>query len=262
MMGDAPAPTRRHLLAGALTCGALALAPGRAMAQTARIALDTLLKGNTQGGSVEINGVTESRGRVTFSVTLSLPAYFFNLDRYGSTRGNFGSGDLQLFWKGKTFGGSGDARGIDARTLVHAEEWLIQDLLFDKVRRRVTSRTYSVDLRFEPRWNRETGQIRLELARLSIPDADPVVERAVRSMVNWYTSDTALVLGNLDRLTPLSPVIAETRFEVAGRGSGFDCHIRMSVDATALRRIAAERGIRDLQDERLWHALIAEAIGG
>lgn len=262
MMDEAPAPTRRRLLAGALTCGALGLTPGLALAQTARISLDSLLKGNTQGGTVEINGVTEGRGLVTFTVTLSLPAYFFNLDRYGSTRGNFGSGDLQLYWKGKTFGGSGDARGIDARTLVLAEQWIIQDLLFDKVRKRVASRTYPVDLRFEPRWTRETGQLRLELARLSMPGADPVAERSVRSMVNWYTSDTALGLGNLNRLMPLSPEILETRFEVAGRGSGFDSHIRMSVDGAALRRIAAERGVRDLQDERLWHALIAVVIGG
>jgi len=262
MTVERPAPNRRHLLAGALGCAALAFAPGQALTQTARITLDTLRKGDTQGASVEINGVTESRGRVAFTLTLSLPAYFFNLDRYGSTRGNFGSGDLQLYWSGKTFGGSGDARGIEARTLVHAEEWIIQDLLWDKVRKRATSRSFPVDLRLEPRWTSDTGEVRLELARLSMPGADPVAQRAVRSMVNWYTADTALVLRNLDRLTRLSPEISDTWFEVAGRGSGFDCHIGMSLDAASLRRIAAERGVRDFHDQRLWHALIAEVIGG
>lgn len=261
MTVDRPAPTRRHLLAGALGCAALSLTPGRAAAQVAQVPLDSLIKGNTQGGAIAINGVTESRGRVSLSVTLSLPAYFFNLDRYGSTRGNFGSESLQLFWKGRTVGTEGDAGGVNAKTLILAEEWANQDLLFDKVRRLVSSRTYRADIRFETRWDRATGRARLALTSLRIPEAPQIAQRAVRSMVDWYTSDTALTLRRPERLALLAPDVLETRYEVNGRGSGFDCTIRMSFDADMLRRLAAAGGFQDFQDPRLWHVLIEEAIG-
>ncbi|TNF23037.1 MAG: hypothetical protein EP318_01460 [Rhodobacteraceae bacterium] len=259
-MAEAPPPSRRHLLTGALACTAFGLAPALAPAQTARVTLDSLVKGNTQGGTVEIDGVTESRGRVAFTVTLSLPAYFRNLDRYGSTRGNFGSGDLQLFWTGPTLGTRGDAGGLHASTQVHVEQWANRDLLFEKVRRQVSSRTYRADLRFETRWDQATGRTWLALTALRIPEAPVQTLRAVRAMVDLYANVTALTLRRPERLDMLAPEILETRYAVSGRGAGFDYTLRMSLDAALLRRLAAAGGFRDLDDPGLWHVLIEEAI--
>jgi hypothetical protein len=255
----------RSLTAFVLACATVLFPGSPAAAQDqAKIALSQSASGvQTLPASATFSDFGAYDNVMHARMLLSAPTYLAEIDRLARARGDLGTSDVRVFWKGPTRIIETDSGGFDAVTPIQAEPWMSAKVLGSSIRTKLSSSTAVLEMRFVPNWDAENATLSLRIAgfRVQSPFNDATFNSriAVESVGSSYNEATQLPV-NAAFLSSLSPRFVGAGFQPTPGGSGFAVSTRVELNARAVRAFARQNGLSQASEAEIWDAIARRVL--
>lgn len=190
-------------------------------------------------GTITPSSIEVENNRLTATVQYSIDNYFATLNNEISNRGNLGSERDRVYFTGQTRGVDASEEGFVVETSIRYEKWLVQDLVFDRVKSKLFTETVPVQLFVEPTFSPDGHNLGFAVRMANIPNfpgaleprVGAVASRIPVSPVEWSN----LTLSNSGSTSAIgNPEVRFLNSGISNAGQGLTIDLSVSFDVDGL----------------------------